>query len=569
MRFASFSMSAWVLLAPFAAAQDKAAARAELFELDAQYVAARAQGQGAAELGPLLARRDRLRERLGGGDPALQARAAGLSPDSLELESSLASNFTPRATTPLPPGASGAPVSFTRTPNLPIIDGGLVTDSQVVSGLGAYLWDIDLYVDISHTWCGDLELFLVAPSGKRVTIVTDVGEGLVDIFRGTLFDDSPNAPAWAYPHFSGFVSPALNPEGAFHWLAGEDPNGTWTLQVRDDALDDVGVLHQWRLDITALSTPPTLGQTPVIFSNTTPTPIPDFVPVSSTIHVAGQGTVLAEVRLFVNFTHTWNSDVRFDLVSPSGRRARISTYNGGSLDNVFSGTNIFDAMGRVQPTPNPLFDQPVDGYPFVNNVAAIQAQPEGTLTSFLGEDPNGNWRLELLDTVGGFTGMLVNWSLSISTYPPFVPPPIPFCPPVGPSAGGCTPTMSATANPLITHSNVCIITASNLDGDRSGLVFYGASGPTLKSWCAGGAGNSKLCINSPTQRTGAQTTGGTAGQCDGTLVLDWNLYQLNHPAALGNPWLAGSQAHIQGWFRSPSDCKTTFLTQGIVFTYQP
>lgn len=569
MRFASLSLSGCALLASLAAAQDKAATRAELFDLDAEYVSARAQGLGAAELQPLLQRRSELRERLGGGDPALEARASGVLPNSLELSGSPIASATPRATTPLPPGSTGAPVSFTRTPALAIVDGGLVTDAQTVSGLGSYLWDVDLYVDISHTWCGDIELFLIAPSGKRVTIVTDVGEGMVDIFRGTLFDDSPDAPAWAYPHFSGFASPALNPEGALHWLAGEDPNGTWTLQVRDDAFDDVGVLHQWRLDITALSTPPTLGETPVVFSQTTAAPIPDFTPVSSTLSVTGMGDVTAEVRLFVNFTHTWNSDVQFDLVSPSGRRARISTFNGGSFDNVFAGTSVFDVMGRLAPTPNPLFDQPIDGYPFVNNVAVVQAQPEGSLTSFLGEDPNGVWRLELIDTVGGFSGTLTRWDLSISTYPPFAPPPVPFCPPVGPSAGGCTPTISATANPVVSHSNVCVITASNLDGERSGILFYGASGPTLKNWCAAGGGNSKLCIDAPSQRTGAQNSGGTAGQCDGTLVLDWNLYQLNHPSALGNPWLAGSQAHIQGWFRSPADCKTTFLTQAIEFTYQP
>lgn len=569
MRSASISLAGLVMLAAAAAAQDKAAIRDELFALDAQYLAARDQGQGANELHTLLARRSELTALLGDGDPALEARAAGVGQNSLQLTAPPPPNGALRSTTPLPPGASGTPQSFARSPNLAILDAGTIIDTVTVSGLGAYLWDVDLYVDISHTWSGDLELFLVAPSGKRVTIATDIGEGLVDIFRGTLFDDSPNAPAWAYPHMSGFAAPALNPEGALHWLSGENPNGVWTLQVRDDAFGDVGTLHAWRLDITALAAAPTLGSSPTALSQTTPLPIPDFVTVSSSIVAAGLGSPIAELRLFVNFAHTWNSDVRFDLVGPSGRRARLSTFNGGSLDNVFAGTSFFDVMGRVAPTPNPLFDQPVDGYPFVNNVAAVQAQPEGSLTSFLGDDPNGTWRLELLDTVGGFTGTLTSWSLSIATYPPYVPPPMPFCAPIGPSAGGCLPTINATANPNITHSNVSVITASNLDGDRSGIVFYGANGPTLKSWCAGGAGNSKLCVDAPTQRTGAQTTGGTAGQCNGTLTLDWNAWQLAHPAALGNPWLAGTQAHVQAWFRSPADCKTTFLTQALAFTYQP
>lgn len=569
MLCASFSLAGLAVSAALAATQDKPAIRDELFALDAQYLVAREQGLGASELAALLERRRELSELLGGGDPALEARAVGLEPNSSALSTQPTSGGTTRSATPLPPGSNGAPVSFAKTPGLSLIDGGLVSDTLAVAGLGAYLWDVDLYVDVSHTWSGDLELFLIAPSGKRVTVVTDVGEGLVDIFRGTVFDDSPDAPAWAYPHMSGFAAPTLNPEGALHWLAGENPNGNWTLQVRDDAFGDGGVLHSWRLDITALSATPILGSSPTVLAQNTPLAIPDFTTVSSTIVAAGLGAPIAELRLFVNLAHTWNSDLRFDLVGPSGRRARISTFNGGSHDNVFAGTSVFDVMDRLAPTPNPLLDQPIDGYPFVNNVAAVQSQPEGSLTSFLGDNPNGTWRLELIDTVGGFTGTLTNWSLSISTYPPYIPPPLPFCAPVGPSAGGCAPTINATANPNITHSNVCVITASNLDGDRSGIIFYGASGPTLKSWCIGGAGNSKLCVDAPSQRTGAQTTGGTASQCDGTLSLDWNVWQLAHPAALGNPWLAGTQAHVQGWFRSPADCKTTFLTQALEFTYQP
>jgi subtilisin-like proprotein convertase family protein len=567
MRSVSLSMACLAAFAALAAAQDKAAIRDQLSALDGQYLAARALGHGEAELAPLLARRAALAEQLGGGDPALAARAAQAGfAAQLQTPSNAAA---PRASTALPPGAVPTALSFADAPNLAIVDGALVSDTQVVAGVTGYLWDVDLYVDISHTWCGDLELHLVAPSGRRVTIVTDVAEGFADVFRGTLFDDSPDAPAWVYPHFSGFASPLLNPEGALHWLSGENPNGTWRLDVRDDALGDVGVLHAWRLDFTTLAAPPHGSHAPQVATSTPGLNIADFATTSDSIVISGHSTNLSEVRVFVDFTHAWNSDVRFDLVGPSGRRARLSTFNGGALDNVFAGTSFFDRMGRLVPTPNPLQDQPIDSYPFANNVAALQGQPEGALTSFIGDDPNGTWRLELVDTVGGFTGTLVRWDLSLTTYLPYVPPPVVYCPAAGPSAGGCQPTIAATANPDVAQANACVISILNVDGQRSGIIFYGAQGPTLKSWCSGGAGNSKMCVKAPTQRTNTQSTGGTLNQCDGALGLDWNVWQLAHPGALGNPWFAGSQAHVQGWFRSPADCKTTFLTPALELTYQP
>jgi len=549
---------------PSALAQTKSEIRDELFTIDAQILAARAQNDVQA-LAPLQAQYDHLVAQLGGGDPVREARARA----STAQVSALSVGGVQNSVTSTPPGSIGTTTSFTRSATVMIADGATTTDMQTVSGAGAFLWDVDLFVDITHTWCGDLDMQLIAPSGKRVTIATDVAEGFINVFHGAVFDDSPDAPAWAYPHVDNVVSTPLNPEGALHRLVGENPNGVWKLEIKDDAFGDIGVLHSWRLDITTFPAPPMTPMAPALFTSTPALAIPDFVPTGDTIHVTGQGTRVADVRVFVDFSHDWNSDVRFDLVGPSGRRVRMSTFNGGPLDNVFGGTNFFDVMSRLAPTPNPLFDQPIDQYPFLNNVAALQGQTEGALTSFLGDDPNGDWTLEFVDTIGGATGVLNHWELSISTYFPGAPPPATYCLPNGPSATGCVPTIAASGNPNSTHTAPCTITVSTVDGQRSGIIFYGAQGPSAQNWCSGGVGNSTLCVKAPIQRTGAQNSGGTTDQCDGSLSLNWNIWQLAHPAALGNPWMAGEKAHVQGWFRSPADCKTTFLSQAIELTYQP
>jgi hypothetical protein len=70
-------------------------------------------------------------------------------------------------------------------------------------------------------------------------------------------------------------------------------------------------------------------------------------------------------------------------------------------------------------------------------------------------------------------------------------------------------------------------------------------------------------------RTLAQGSGGAQGSCNGALALDWNAFQLANPGALGNPWVAGARAYVQGWYRDPPACKTTSLSNAVALTYLP
>jgi hypothetical protein len=138
----------------------------------------------------------------------------------------------------------------------------------------------------------------------------------------------------------------------------------------------------------------------------------------------------------------------------------------------------------------------------------------------------------------------------------------------GVSVAGCQPTISASANPVVSHSSPCQITVSGMDGQRSGVLFYGLVA-LPQQWCGPGVGTSFLCVKAPTLRLLQQGTSGTAGGCDGALALDWNAFQLAQPTALGAPWTAGSKAYVQGWYRDPLSCKTTALSNAVQLTYQP
>jgi hypothetical protein len=145
-------------------------------------------------------------------------------------------------------------------------------------------------------------------------------------------------------------------------------------------------------------------------------------------------------------------------------------------------------------------------------------------------------------------------------------PPVVYCT-SGVTTNGCQASISASANPNVSHSNSCQISVANVEGQKSGIIFYGLAQNALP-WCSVG-GSSFLCVKSPTARTGTQGSGGTAGACDGSLTLDWNAYQLATPGALGQPWAAGNTADVQGWFRDPPACKTTSLSNAVELTYVP
>jgi hypothetical protein len=137
----------------------------------------------------------------------------------------------------------------------------------------------------------------------------------------------------------------------------------------------------------------------------------------------------------------------------------------------------------------------------------------------------------------------------------------------GTTTNGCVPAISASNQPSVSAANPCGISIANVEGQKSGLIFYSITGAQAAPWSA--TSTSFLCVKSPTQRSAPQNSGGTANACDGSLTLDWNAYQAANPGALGNPWSVGAKAYVQGWFRDPPAPKTTNLSDAVELTYVP
>jgi hypothetical protein len=136
----------------------------------------------------------------------------------------------------------------------------------------------------------------------------------------------------------------------------------------------------------------------------------------------------------------------------------------------------------------------------------------------------------------------------------------------GTTTNGCNASISGTGIPSASSGSGYMIVVSNAEGAQSGILFYGINGPKADAW---GAGSSFLCVKSPLERTGVQSTNGTAGLCDGSMSLDWNTYIAANPLALGVPFSAGDIVWAQGWFRDPPAPKTTSLSNALTFGVHP
>ncbi|PWB72236.1 MAG: hypothetical protein C3F15_11575, partial [Holophagae bacterium] len=159
--------------------------------------------------------------------------------------------------------AEGGPFTFQLTnpvggslqPDVPLAipDNGSVTSNLVVTQ-NVTLSDVNVRVQIDHTYVGDLIVSLRSPAGTTVTLLNLPACG--DSNMNVTFDDSSgvnlqNHCAGTTPWYSGVARP-YQPLSSFN---GQSSAGTWTLTVSDNAVGDSGTLVDWEL----LTTPELSG----------------------------------------------------------------------------------------------------------------------------------------------------------------------------------------------------------------------------------------------------------------------------------------------------------------------
>lgn len=105
---------------------------------------------------------------------------------------------------------------------------------------------VEVEVDISHEYRGDLLIQLVSPAGVVSNLATVSGADGGEEVWDPIFDDALD-PALRGYHGWVFTS-------SRHW--GESSRGAWKLQIADRSLDDVGTLHSATIRLHGVAAPP-------------------------------------------------------------------------------------------------------------------------------------------------------------------------------------------------------------------------------------------------------------------------------------------------------------------------
>ncbi|OIQ37537.1 MAG: hypothetical protein BM563_08415 [Bacteroidetes bacterium MedPE-SWsnd-G1] len=171
---------------------------------------------------------------------------------------------------------------YTDAPNMPITDNSTDFDETTISIPGDFmLSEIEVAVDVSHTYLNDLLISLVSPSGTEIKLIERSCSSNEDLMVN--FSDSGDVLQCQTPTTGVFI-----PVDPLADLNGEVGNGEWTLRINDNAADDTGVLNSWTVNIcsteeTAINT----GE----FVNVYPNPSSEFVNIFMVSKSEGDATV--------------------------------------------------------------------------------------------------------------------------------------------------------------------------------------------------------------------------------------------------------------------------------------
>jgi subtilisin-like proprotein convertase family protein len=239
-------------------------------------------------------------------------------------------------------------------PNLAIPDrdpAGVV--SRVFIPDSGQVRDIEIQVDIAHTYIGDLIVRLTGPEGVRVDLHNRDGGGADNLMR-TFTQES-------VPALAAFL--------------GKDIKGTWTLEVSDHARYDNGHLRRWTLEAEVLA------DTTRRYESAPGRKIPDQDPAGITDHIrVTKLETVKEIAVEVDITHTYIGDLRVAVSNPQNREVVLHAQEGRSADDI-------------------------------QRTYTVDEEP--ALRDFIGQPAQGDWVLTVGDNAWRDVGKLNRWSLTL------------------------------------------------------------------------------------------------------------------------------------------------------------
>lgn len=202
-----------------------------------------------------------------------------------------------------------------------------ITDSRQIL-------DVNVRLDMTHTFDSDLIISLISPSGTEITLANRRGGSGQD-YHLTVFDDEANntIAAASAPFTGSFV-----PDQLLGGFDTQTANGNWTLRLQDVSPLNTGVLVSWSLEFTFENN--IFGPFEYNDTLTTAKDLNEIAGVGSASRTAflGDGGQGARDRDLFRFT------------ADAGSTLTASVTSAGQLDSVL---RLFDAGGNQVVISNP------------------------------------------------------------------------------------------------------------------------------------------------------------------------------------------------------------------------
>jgi len=124
-------------------------------------------------------------------------------------------------------------------------DAGAVTNSVISYATDIAVNDVNVNLNLEHTWVGDLTITLIAPDNTQVVLADGVCGDCDDMIDVTFDDEAANPISSATDPITG----SYQPEGNLSDFDGLSTIGDWTLRIVDNANQDGGQLLDWTLQL--------------------------------------------------------------------------------------------------------------------------------------------------------------------------------------------------------------------------------------------------------------------------------------------------------------------------------
>ncbi|MCI5162887.1 MAG: PEP-CTERM sorting domain-containing protein [Candidatus Electrothrix sp. AX5] len=156
--------------------------------------------------------------------------------------------------------ANATPFSYTATDTplaIPLIGTSGNMSSTITVSENAFISDLNVFVDLTHTYMGDLDIFL-EHNGTQVQLFNQDGYG-GDNLTGVLFDDEANIAidSWSPPFGPGTFQTDSSPDSGKSRLLSDfntmNLSGDWQLLIVDNLGGDTGQLNTFRIEGNAHS----------------------------------------------------------------------------------------------------------------------------------------------------------------------------------------------------------------------------------------------------------------------------------------------------------------------------